>query len=434
MGFTNPTEVQEKVIPVIMGGKEVIARSKTGSGKTSAFGISIMELLAAGKVRKALIIAPVRELALQIMEELRALGKYHRYRVICAYGGQNIDVQIKMIYNGVDILVATPGRLLDLFERGTIDLNEYDFVVLDEADKMFEMGFIEDIDVIVSNTSYARRVQLFSATISEDVQRIASKYMKAYEMVEVGEQEKPPQIEEEKITLERPEKFNKLVEIIQAQRQANATGKILIFVATQRATEYVGKRLQAMGIDCSFIHGDIRQNRRERIMGSFKEGRSNILVATDVAARGLHIDDIALVINYDEANDSQTHMHRIGRTGRMGASGKAITFVDKNPYFGRPVRSGFRPKVGPYNPYAGGERRGPRGPYSGSGGHGGGRPYGGGGHGGGGSHGGAYGGYSHGPRREGGHHGGGHSGGHSGSQGGHPGQHRPRRTHRFTRR
>ncbi len=365
MGFTNPTEVQEKVIPRMIAGKGVVARSKTGSGKPVACGVGIYELLAAGKTRKAIIIAPVRELAIQIMNELRALGKFYRSRVICVYGGQNIDVQIKLLYGGVDILVATPGRLLDLFERGIIDLTEYDLVVLDEADKMFEMGFIEDVDKIVSNTSYARKVHLFSATITEDVHRVASKYMRDYETVEVGGQEKPPEIEEERIEIERPQKFGKLVEIIKIQKQADPKGKILIFVATQRATEYVGKRLYSMGIDASYIHGDVRQHRREKIMHGFKEGTSDILVATDIAARGLHVDDIALVINFDEAHDSFSHLHRIGRTGRMGAKGKAITFAETNPFFGRRVRSGFVPKVGPYNPYAGRERRdGPRPSYN----------------------------------------------------------------------
>lgn len=357
MGFTNPTEVQEKTIPLILAGKEVIARSKTGSGKTLAFGIGIFELLHTNKIRKALIIAPVRELALQIMNELRMAGKFYHYRIICVYGGQNIDTQINLIYNGVDILVATPGRLLDLFERGTIDLNEYDFVVLDEADKMFEMGFIDDVDKIVSNTSYARKVQLFSATINKEVQRIASKYMNGYELMEIGEMDKPPQIIEEKIELARTQKFDKLIEIIKMHRQSNSKGKILIFVATQRATEYLGKRLFAIGIKARYIHGDLRQHKREQIMHGFKWSTGSILIATDVAARGLHVDNIALVINYDEAIDSLTHLHRIGRTGRMSATGKAITFVENNPYFKRTIHPGFRPRVGPYNPYAGSERR-----------------------------------------------------------------------------
>lgn len=357
MGFTNPTEVQEKAIPIIMEGKEVVVRSKTGSGKTVAFGIGIYELLAAQKIKKALIIAPVRELALQIMNELRDLGKFYHYRVICVYGGQNIDVQIRLLYKGVDILVATPGRLLDLFERGVIDLNDYDHVVLDEADKMFELGFIEDVDKIISNTSYARKVEMFSATISEDVMRIASKYMKEPTMVEIGEQEKPPQIVEERIEVERPQKFDKLVEIIKKHKELDSKGKILIFVATQRASEYICKRLEEIGITASYIHGDVKQNRRELVIDKFKEGEAAILVATDVAARGLHIDNVSLVINYDEAESSLTHLHRIGRTGRMGAPGKAITFVEKNPFFRPSIRPGFVLKTGPYNPYAGSERR-----------------------------------------------------------------------------
>lgn len=350
LGFTNPTDVQEKAIPGLIAGKQLIVRSKTGTGKTLAFGVGALEMLEAKKARKALVLAPVRELAIQIMNELRDLGKFCHYRIICAYGGQDIDVQIGLIYRGVDILVATPGRLLDLFERGIIDLNDYDFVVVDEADKMFEMGFVEDVDRILSNTSYARKLQFFSATINNDVQRLYTKYVKEFEIIEVGPEEKPPDIEEERITLDRPQKFEKLVEIIKKQREIDPIGKILIFVATQRAAEYVGKRLYATGIGASFIHGDLRQRRRESIMSEFKGGESGILVATDVAARGLHIDDIGLVINYDEAGDSTTHLHRIGRTGRMGSKGKAITFVDENPYFRKPSNPSFRLKVGPYNP------------------------------------------------------------------------------------
>ncbi|MDD5336993.1 MAG: DEAD/DEAH box helicase [Candidatus ainarchaeum sp.] len=364
-GFTTPTEVQEKAVPIMMAGKEIIARSKTGSGKTLAFGIGLYELLAAQKARKALILAPVRELAIQIMNELRELGKFHRYRIVCVYGGQNIDRQIRLLYNGVEILVATPGRLLDLFERGALDLNDYDHVVLDEADKMFEMGFAEDVERILSNTSYARKVYLFSATISDDIHRLAAKYMKNPEILEVGEQEKPPQIAEEKIDIDRPEKFPKLIEIIKSQKGSDPKGKILIFVATQRAAEFIGKRLREQGINAAYMHGDVTQFRREKIMDAFKTGASDILVATDIAARGMHIEDIALVVNYDEAIDSLTHLHRIGRTGRMGAEGKAITFVEKNPYFRKSVRSGFVLRTGPYNPYAGNERRGYGRPHSG---------------------------------------------------------------------
>lgn len=356
MGFSTPTEVQEKVIPHMLAGKEIIARSKTGSGKTCAFGISILELLSSNKAKKALIIAPVRELAIQIMDELRELGKFYRCRIVCVYGGQNIDIQIRLLNSGVNILVATPGRLLDLFDRGVVDLNEYDLIVLDEADKMFEMGFMEDVDKIISNTSYARKLHLFSATINRDVEHIVSKYVKKYEIVEVGGQEKPPEIKEEYIELERPEKFNKLVEIIKKHKQEHHKGKLLVFVATQRAAEYLAGRLYDGGIDTIYIHGDMRQHNRKRIMDEFKEGKSDILIATDIASRGLHIDNISIVINYDEAHNSNTHLHRIGRTGRMGALGKAITFVDKNPFFKKPIRTGFVPKVGPHNPYA--NRRG----------------------------------------------------------------------------
>ncbi|MBU0585910.1 DEAD/DEAH box helicase [Candidatus Micrarchaeota archaeon] len=372
MGYNVPTEVQERALPLMVSGKELIVRSKTGSGKTLAFGSGALQMLELKKARKALILAPVRELALQIMSEIRAVGKFCPYRVICAYGGQDIDMQINLIYRGVDILVATPGRLLDLFERGIIDLNDFDFVVVDEADKMFEMGFAEDVDKILSNTSYARKLQFFSATITNEIKHMYTKYVKEYEVVEVGQEEKPPQIKEEKINIERPDKFNKLVEIIKEHRAVDKTGKILVFVATQRATEYLGRRLKESGISASYIHGDVKQRRRENIMSDFKENDSGILVATDIAARGIHIDDISLVLNYDEAMDAVTHLHRIGRTGRMGAEGKAITFVEENPFYRKPSNPSFRLRTGPYNPNYGkegnrqyGQKRPYRGPNRG---------------------------------------------------------------------
>ncbi|MFH1779705.1 MAG: DEAD/DEAH box helicase [Candidatus Micrarchaeota archaeon] len=336
MNFIQPTEVQEKTLSLILKGEDVMVRSQTGTGKTAAFGIGLVEQITASKNKKGLVIAPTRELALQITKELRAIGINHQIRVYAIYGGEEIARQLSLLRKGFEIIVATPGRLLDHFERRTINLSMFNIVVLDEADRMLDMGFRDDMEKIMKNVNPTRQTMLFSATLTRDIINLARNYLKSPIMIEVGDLMKAVGIEEETIKTTRKEKFAKLKEILKQEPGA----RILIFVATQRSTEYVGKKLYQNNISSNYLHGGMRQSKREKIVRDFSEGRFKVLVATDVAARGLHVDNITRVINYDEARDKDTHLHRIGRTGRMGKKGKATTFVETDsPGFYKPQSS-----------------------------------------------------------------------------------------------
>ena len=325
IGYIEPTEVQEKVVPLLLNKKDVFVRSQTGTGKTAAFGISLVELLIKSKDNKSLVLAPTRELALQICKELRSICGRQRINIFAIYGGQDIERQTSMIRQGFDIVIATPGRLLDHSRRGTLDLSEFKLVVLDEADRMLDMGFIDDIRTILAETSQYRTMMLFSATLSAEIKSLARDFMNDPELIEIGEEEKAPNIEEETIYVEKHEKFSALADLL----KKHTDEKIMVFASTKRFTETLAKRLHGLRIKCDFLHGDLTQRKREFVLDGFKKGYFSVLVATDLASRGIHVDDVSFVINYDEANDTTTHTHRIGRTGRMGKAGKAITFVEK---------------------------------------------------------------------------------------------------------
>ena len=358
MNFVEPTEVQEKSLTPILAGEDVMVRSQTGTGKTAAFGIGLVEQIAASKgAKKGLVLAPTRELALQITKELRSIAAGHKFRVYAVYGGEEIGRQLALIARGFEIIVATPGRLIDHYKRKTLDLSVFNIVVRDEADRMLDMGFREDISKIMSAVNETRQTMLFSATLDRSVLDISRRYLQSPLLIELGEVGKKDDISEDVIKLPRREKFFKLTEILHQE----PSSRVLIFVATQGATEYVGRKLRDQNISSDFLHGGMRQQKRERIMRDFHEGRFRVLVATDVASRGLHVDDVAHVINYDEARDSDTHLHRIGRTGRMGKKGKATTFIETDAFqqtrrMGRhpdsrgprPVNRGFgnRPRQG----------------------------------------------------------------------------------------
>jgi len=337
LGYTSPTEVQEKVIPQMLSGVEVVVRSRTGSGKTAAFGISLIELIAKDRTKKGLVIAPTRELAIQITNELRAISHDHKFKIYAIYGGQSINKQIENIRSGFDILVGTPGRLLDHINRRTVNMNKTEFVVLDEADLMLDMGFEEDVKDILEKTSKNKKMFLFSATIGDRIKSLSYSYMKQPKFMEVGSVD-VEEIEEEIIRIKRKDKFGKLLEII----KEDENNKIMIFVATKHSVEYISNKLNDAGINARYIHGDKSQNQRERTMNDFKKHRFKILVATDVAARGLQINGVDIIINYDKANTGDTHKHRIGRTGRMGEKGRAITFEDIDPYIPRGRNGGGR--------------------------------------------------------------------------------------------
>lgn len=324
LGYEEPTEVQVKSIPKIIAGKNLIVRSQTGTGKTAAFGIGLIERIAAGTTGKALVLVPTRELALQVCEELRVLGLPHALNVRVAYGGQKLIYQIRDLQKSYDILVATPGRLVDLCNRGTVYLSKFNAVVLDEADHMLDIGFRKEVFGILSNLPEDRLTLLFSATVDAEVKQIASRYIPDSELIEVGEIRTVSSIKEERIDVPHAQKVAKLLETIQLHPGI----KTLVFARTRRGVMRLKHKLEEAAIPhVGMLHGDMEQPKRTRMIGRFKGNEIRVLVATNVASRGLHIDDVGLIINYDEAEDKLTHLHRSGRTGRMGAEGKVITFV-----------------------------------------------------------------------------------------------------------
>ncbi|MDD2655787.1 MAG: DEAD/DEAH box helicase [Candidatus ainarchaeum sp.] len=324
LGYEEPTEVQAKAIPKIISGTNLIVRSQTGTGKTAAFGIGLIERIAAGTTSKALVLVPTRELALQVCEELRRLGLPHGLNVRAAFGGQKLEFQIRDLQRSYDILVATPGRLLDLCERGTVYLSKFNAVVLDEADHMLDIGFRWDVFKILDGLPPERLTLLFSATVDTEIREIASMYLPDSELIEVGEMRTVSSIKEERIDVPHAQKVAKLLETIKLHPGV----KTLIFARTRRGVMRLKRRLEEENIPhIGMLHGDMEQPKRTRMIHRFKTDEIRVLVATNVAARGLHIDDVGLIINYDEAEDMRTHLHRAGRTGRMGAEGKVITFV-----------------------------------------------------------------------------------------------------------
>ncbi len=325
LGYINATEVQEKAIPLILLGENLIVRSKTGTGKTAAFGIGLIERLVAEPGKRALVLAPTRELAIQIHKELSEIAHEQHLKLAVVYGGAGMEPQIQALRKKPEIIIATPGRLLDHAERGNVHLGHYEIVVLDEADEMLDMGFKDEMDRIMSQIPENRNVLLFSATVDELILELVSNYMRGpAETIELGEKEKVETISEDFVQVSRKDKFVKLKEILRAQDY----GRVLIFMATKRGVDFLQDKLVNNGFHAEAIHGDLSQSRRERVMNSFKEGKIKILVASDVAARGIHVEDIGLIVNYDEAQDADTHLHRVGRIGRMGKEGRAITFVE----------------------------------------------------------------------------------------------------------
>jgi len=324
MGYVKATEVQERTIPLMISGKNIVSRSFTGSGKTAAFGIALSERIITGKSNAALILCPTRELALQVKEEIESINSETGLGVFAVYGGRKMSEDDKTFRKRIDILCATPGRLLDHFEHRRLNPKIFDTVVLDEADRMLDMGFIKDIKHALS---FVRPVNthLFSATLTGSVAKLIDSYIPSYEEVLVQEEIVGKNILQEKQAFSHREKFERLLDWA---RKAGKN-KVLVFMSTKRGADMIDKRLREAGFRSASIHGDKSQKAREVSLKKFKEGNRNILIATDVAARGLQIDNVEFVINYDRAKDADTHKHRIGRTGRMGEIGTAITFIPK---------------------------------------------------------------------------------------------------------
>ncbi|MEG6585470.1 DEAD/DEAH box helicase [Dendrosporobacter sp. 1207_IL3150] len=328
MGFEEPSPIQSQTIPLVIEGHDVIGQAQTGTGKTAAFGIPTLERITDNRQIQALVLTPTRELAIQISEELSKIGKFKKIKTLPIYGGQSIDRQIRALKFGVQVVIGTPGRLLDHVRRNTIKLDTVKTLILDEADEMLDMGFIEDIESIIQNIPVeGRQTLLFSATMPAPIAKLAEKYMNQPRKVTISkEQLTVPLIDQS--YYETREKLEGLCRILDVED----IGRLIIFCRTKKGVDDLVASLQARGYMSDGLHGDLSQAQRDRVMKKFREGKLEILVATDVAARGLDIEHITHVINYDIPQDHESYVHRIGRTGRAGKKGVAITFIEPREY------------------------------------------------------------------------------------------------------
>jgi len=325
LGFEQTTPIQALTIPLLMSGVDVIAQAQTGTGKTAAFAIPIMERVdPARRTVQALVLTPTRELALQVAEASYAVGRYRGVNVLPIYGGQDIQHQLRGLRAGAQLVVGTPGRVLDHIRRGTLELESVQIVVLDEADEMLDMGFSEDIASILDKTPKERQTALFSATVPARIQSLARRYMRDAQLAAISHEARTvPQTRQVYYETSQNAKPDALTRILDFQDPHSA----VVFCRTRREASDVASTLRGRGYDADAIHGDMSQSQRERVLRAFRDGRVSLLVATDVAARGLDIPDVTHVINYDIPDDSDAYVHRIGRTGRMGRKGEAITLV-----------------------------------------------------------------------------------------------------------
>ncbi len=324
LGFEEPTPIQEKAIPLLKEGKDLIGQSETGSGKTAAFGLPILEKIQPFTGLQAFILAPTRELTDQIANNLVQFSKYKKCRIITVYGGVSINPQIKNIPQA-DIIVATPGRTLDHLRRGTLNLSRIKFLVLDEADKMFEMGFVNDINAILSASTPNKQLIMFSATLSSEVQKIVHQRMKNPITIRTSTHVSSTFLQQIYYNVERRDKFSLLVHIINEENPELA----LVFCGTRTETHIVAKNLYKQNIAATALHGGLSQNKRNQVMADFKEGKIKVLVASDVAARGIDVKHLTHIINYSIPKTSKEYVHRIGRTARMGHAGVAISLLDE---------------------------------------------------------------------------------------------------------
>lgn len=327
LGFEEATAIQTLTIPLIMSGRDVIGHSQTGTGKTAAFGIPAVELVDVKDKKnvQVLIVCPTRELAVQACEEIRKFAKYKEgVNTVPVYGGQPIDRQIKSLKYGGNIVVGTPGRLMDLMRRKVLKLGAVKMIVLDEADEMLNMGFKEDVETILTEIPENRQTILFSATMSKEIMKITKQFLTDPELVQISHQQlSVPTIEQYYFEVPRGRKVDALCNALDVYDP----GKAIVFCNTKKQVEELQSELQARGYMAGGLHGDMRQASRDQMLRSFKAGKNDILIATDVAARGIDVEDVDIVFNFDLPQDEEYYVHRIGRTGRAGKSGKSYTFV-----------------------------------------------------------------------------------------------------------
>ena len=324
LGFATPFPIQAQTIPLLLDGNDVVGQAHTGTGKTAAFGIPMLEHITNGGGVQGLIIAPTRELAIQITNELKKIGKFTKIKIATVYGGQGIGIQLDALRKKPEIIVATPGRLIDHLNQGTIRTDYIKYVVLDEADVMLDMGFIEDIEYVLERIPENRITSLFSATMPIDILRLSEKYLNQPKRVLIDSDDLSGEgIEQSYLVIKDREKSKYLANFI----RDNKKGQTIVFCSTKIRTRNVARDLQKARFHVVAIEGDMSQNKREYSMSKFRKNNADVLVATDVAARGIDVPKVGLVVNYDVPNQDMVYFHRIGRTARAGAKGKSVTLV-----------------------------------------------------------------------------------------------------------
>ncbi|WP_010234083.1 DEAD/DEAH box helicase [Clostridium arbusti] len=352
LGYKNPTEVQEKVIPLVLKNKDIIVKSQTGSGKTAAFAIPICEKVEIeNSYPQALILTPTRELCVQIKEDISNIGRFKKVRCAAVFGKQIFSSQVKELKQRVHVVVGTPGRTMDHIERGTIDLSRIKYLVIDEADEMLNMGFIDQVKDIINKLPKNKMTMLFSATMSENIQLLCNKYMREPEVINIKSKKAiTEKIEDYYYYVEGREKLDLLEKVIYSENPDSC----IIFCSTRNTVENLFSQLKEKGFPCGLIHGGMLQQDRLNVMEDFKRGKFTFLVATDIAARGIDIDNITHVISYDIPFEKESYVHRIGRTGRAENTGKAISFATPNQarflseieeYIGRTIEQGVLPEI-----------------------------------------------------------------------------------------
>ncbi len=332
LGFEEPSPIQAQSIPVILTGRDVIGQAQTGTGKTAAFSIPVLDMVDPSKKSvQAVVLCPTRELAIQVSSEMKKLGKYKNgIKTLPVYGGQPIDRQIKSLKSGVQVVIGTPGRVIDHINRRTLKMDEVKMLVLDEADEMLDMGFREDIELILEQTPAQRQTTFFSATMSKPILELTKKYQNDPQLIKIVRKELTvPNIKQYYIETRRANKLEVLCRLVDVYNPKLS----VVFCNTKRGSDELVSELQARGYFADALHGDLKQTQRDIVMDKFRQGTIDILVATDVAARGIDVDDVEAVFNYDLPQDEEYYVHRIGRTGRAGRQGISFSFV-----FGKEVR------------------------------------------------------------------------------------------------
>ena len=361
-GYAHPTPIQQEAIPLALAGRDLIGSAQTGTGKTAAFVLPILQRLAAGSrgVLRALVLVPTRELAEQVTQSIRAYGRHTHLKGAAVYGGVGMEPQTRALKHGADIVVATPGRLLDHMERGHVDFSQLEVLVLDEADRMLDMGFAPDVRRILNALPGERQTMLFSATISPEVDALARRALNGHASVEIGRRAQPADgIEHIIVAVDKLQKRGALGSILKAK----PAGQTLVFTRTKYGADKLVTFLRREGIAANALHGDKAQSQRQRTLDQFRSGEAEILVATDIAARGIDVDGIRMVVNFDVPTDPEVYVHRVGRTARAGAQGLALTLISPDEWllmadverligkgFPREVIPGFEPSVPPLQP------------------------------------------------------------------------------------